>query len=176
MSSAPGVELERSIDSIQIGARHRTDLGDLESLAESIRQHGLLQPITVTPEGLLVCGRRRLEALRLLGMRKVNVWVRAGISGRLTELLAEQDENTLHKGLTLTETATLYAECKKLLSEDASRRQKASRFGSPSTPGMDGAVTVTAPQTTPAGDARVQAAVITTGKQARQLDSAGGSR
>ena len=57
-----GIELERTVESIQVGHRHRADLGDIEALAASIQEHGLLQPITVTPEGVLVCGRRRLAS------------------------------------------------------------------------------------------------------------------
>ena len=39
------IELERAVDSIIVGARHRHDHGDLTPLVESIRRHGLLQPI-----------------------------------------------------------------------------------------------------------------------------------
>ena len=131
MSTSPGhIELDRSTDSIRIGSRHRADLGDIDALAASIEKYGLLQPITVTPDGALVCGARRLAALRQLGVKKTGVWVRTGISDRLTQLLAEQDENTLHKTLNPTEAATLYREVKVLLAEDARRRQEASRFGS----------------------------------------------
>lgn len=64
-----GIELERTVGSIQVGTRHRTDLGDIDTLAASIREHGLLQPITVAIDGVLVCGRRRLAAIRQLGWR-----------------------------------------------------------------------------------------------------------
>ena len=46
----------------------------LQELADSIRQHGILQPLTVrkTAEGLeLVAGERRLRAARLAGLREV---------------------------------------------------------------------------------------------------------
>ena len=39
---------------------------------------GMLQPITISPDGTLICGARRLEAAKRLGMRHVNVWVRVG--------------------------------------------------------------------------------------------------
>jgi ParB family chromosome partitioning protein len=167
MVSTPGhIELERSIDSIRIGSRHRTDLGDIDALAASIEKQGLLQPITVTPDGTLVCGARRLAALRQLGKRKLSVWVRSGISDRLTQLLAEQDDNALHKPLSPTEAATLYREVKMLLTEDAQRRQEASRFGSEQgKPRSDGAATVAAPLTSLDGYARAQAALIVTGKR-----------
>ena len=52
---------------------------------ESIERIGLLQPITITPEGVLVCGWRRLEAVRRLGWRSMKVWVRSGISDKLSQ-------------------------------------------------------------------------------------------
>ncbi|GAB3129100.1 ParB N-terminal domain-containing protein [Glaciibacter psychrotolerans] len=167
MTSTPGhIELERAIDSIRIGSRHRTDLGDIDALAASIERQGLLQPITVTPDGILVCGARRLAALRQLGVRKLNVWVRSGISDRLTQLLAEQDDNALHKALSPTEAATLYREVKVLLSEDARHRQEASRFGAEQQSHLsDGAATVAAPVALLDGYARAQAALLVTGRR-----------
>jgi ParB family chromosome partitioning protein len=167
MNSTSGhIELERSIDSIRIGSRHRTDFGDIDALAASIEKQGLLQPITVTPDGTLVCGARRLAALRQLGVRKLNVWVRSGISDRLTQLLAEQDDNALHQSLSPTEAATLYREVKILLAEDAQRRQEASRFGSDQEKSRsDGAATVAAPLTSLDGYARAQAALLVTGRR-----------
>ncbi|SDS83790.1 ParB N-terminal domain-containing protein [Microterricola viridarii] len=167
MTSTPGhIELERSIDSIRIGARHRTDLGDIDALAASIERQGLLQPITVTPDGILVCGARRLAALRQLGVRKLNVWVRSGISDRLTQLLAEQDDNALHKSLSPTEAATLYREVKALLAEEARHRQESSRFGAaPENRRSGGAATVAAPVTLLDGYARAQAALLVTGRR-----------
>ncbi|KAE8765395.1 ParB N-terminal domain-containing protein [Georgenia thermotolerans] len=120
---------EMLVEVIQVGIRHRQDLGDLQPLMDSITRLGLLQPITVTPSGLLVCGRRRLEAIRKLRWRTTRVWVRSNISDTLTSLLAQQDENALRKPLSPLEAATLYRELKEHLAEDARRRQEASRFG-----------------------------------------------
>lgn len=120
MSAPAGyIELERAVDSILIGRRHRTDLGDIEALAASIDRDGLLQPPTITPDGALVCGLRRLAAIKKLGWRRVSVWVRSGISDRLGHLLAEQGDNQLHKPLTPIEAAELYRELKTLMAEDA---------------------------------------------------------
>ena len=156
------IELERSIDSIRIGSRHRTDLGDIDALAASIERQGLLQPITVTPDGTLICGARRLAALRQLGVRKLNVWVRSGISDHLAQLLAEQDDNALHKAFAPTEAAALYREVKMLLAEDAQRRQAATRFGSEK-PRSDGGATVAQPQQN--DRVRAQAALLVTGRR-----------
>lgn len=67
MSDKGHIELERQIDSITVGVRHRKDPGDLNALMKSIEEVGLLQPVTITPDGVLICGWRRLEALRRLG-------------------------------------------------------------------------------------------------------------
>ncbi|MEE8869871.1 MAG: ParB N-terminal domain-containing protein [Acidipropionibacterium acidipropionici] len=167
------IELERAVSSIRIGNRHRTDLGDIDALAASIARNGLLQPPTITPDGVLVCGRRRLAAIQQLGWRTVNVWVRQGISDRLGHLLAEQDDNLLHKDLTPLEAASLYRELKTLLAEDAARRQEASRFTSDHQPAgcQDGGGKFPAPPPTPAGEARQQAAAMIPGAASyRTLD------
>jgi len=54
---------------------------ELEELAASIREHGVLQPLVVTPASdgdgyLLIAGGRRLEAARMVGLETVPVVVR----------------------------------------------------------------------------------------------------
>jgi len=54
---------------------------ELEELAASIREHGILQPLVVTPASdgdgyLLIAGERRLEAARMIGLETVPVVVR----------------------------------------------------------------------------------------------------
>jgi ParB family transcriptional regulator, chromosome partitioning protein len=66
-----------SVDEIRVGRRHRRDLGDVDALAASMRELGLLHPIVVTPDGLLLCGERRLCAARLLGWNKIPVTIRS---------------------------------------------------------------------------------------------------
>lgn len=164
MSTTAGrIELERAVDSIIIGRRHRTDLGDLDALAASIEREGLLQPPTVTPDGVLVCGRRRLAAIKQLGWRTVNVWVRSGISDRLGQLMSERDDNILHKPLTKQEASALYRELKQVMAEDAARRKAATQFSAENQPGGDGPANVAGPSTA-LGDARRQAAQMVTGR------------
>ena len=104
------IELEWSLDAIRTGYRHRQEQGDIPALAESIRRQGFLHPLTITPEGLLICGGRRYLAAKYLGLKTVNVWVRSGISDKLSLLLAEQDENQLRLDYTELEKAALYRE------------------------------------------------------------------
>jgi ParB family chromosome partitioning protein len=166
MSDSKGhIELERKLDSITVGVRHRKDPGDIEALMRSIEEIGLLQPITITPDGVLVCGWRRLEAVRRLGWRTLKVWVRSGISDELSRLLAQQDENALRKPLTELEAAHLHRELTELLHEDAAHRQQATRFGTGQDPADSGGESGAAPGAAPrgSGDARRQAAEAITG-------------
>lgn len=160
------IALNRALDAITVGHRHRTDLGDIEQLAESIRRDGLLQPIAITPDGVLLSGRRRLAALQRLGQKKVPVWVVDGVSDKLTALLAEQADQVHHKPLTETEKATLYRELKQILAEDAVRRQEATRFGAEVADfaGNSGGA-VTAPPSIGPGKTREQSAVMVTGRK-----------
>jgi len=63
------------ISKITIGPRCRKDLGDIQALAKSISEIGLLHPIVVTPQFELIAGRRRLEAMKLLGREKIPVTI-----------------------------------------------------------------------------------------------------
>ncbi len=146
------------VDSIIVGTRHRADLGDIDALAASIEREGLLQPLTVTIDGVLVCGARRLAAIKKLRWRTVSVWVRSGLSDRLGQLLGEQDDNMLHKPLTQLEAAALYRELKQEMAEDAARRQAATRFTSDHQPGSDGGGQCPPPSTGQLGKTREQAA------------------
>ena len=155
------IELARAVASIHVGHRFRTDLGDLDELVASIQLMGLLQPITISPDGTLICGVRRYAAVVELGWKTVSVWVRSGISTDLQRLLAEQHENTMRKSLTPTEAARLYAELKKLYQEDAARRKQVTQFGGGTGSLMHGPADSAGPR----GDARVQAAKAITGKR-----------
>ena len=155
------IELARAVASIQVGHRFRADLGDLDKLVASIQMMGLLQPITISPDGTLLCGVRRYAAVVELGWKTVSVWVRSGISTDLERLFAEQHENTMRKSLTPTEAARLYAELKKLYQEDAARRKQVTQFGG----GTGGLMGGPADSAGPRGDARVQAAKAITGKR-----------
>ena len=63
------------IDVIQIGERFREDYGDVESLAQSIKSEGLINPITVDTESNLLAGGRRLEACKLLGWDSIDATI-----------------------------------------------------------------------------------------------------
>lgn len=64
------------IPQIIVGDRHRKDMGDIDALAGSIADLGLLQPIGVAPDNTLIFGERRLRACRdVLGLTEIEVRV-----------------------------------------------------------------------------------------------------
>lgn len=58
---------EMNISGIKIGKRFREDVGDVFSLANSIKDIGLLHPVVVTHEYELIAGYRRIAAFKKLG-------------------------------------------------------------------------------------------------------------
>ena len=63
------------VDEVMVPPRYRKDMGDIDALAKSIAEIGLLQPIVITPDKRLVCGARRLEAYRRLGLAYIEAHV-----------------------------------------------------------------------------------------------------
>ena len=92
------------IADIKIGKRHRKDMGDLTSLAESIRQIGLLQPIGVTDKFRLVFGERRLRAQRDI-LKKKSILAR--IVNVSSIVSGEYAENEIRKDFTPSERVAI---------------------------------------------------------------------
>ena len=51
--------------------RFRKELGDIKSLAESIKEVGLLHPIVISEKNELIAGYRRVKAFELLGLTEI---------------------------------------------------------------------------------------------------------
>ena len=95
----PGPQLlHLDIGRIEIRRRVRSDLGDLAILEDSIRKLGLLFPILVDQNHVLLSGLRRLEACRRLGLRQVPVLV-AQLPSNTSILDVECQENVCRKDL-----------------------------------------------------------------------------
>lgn len=92
--------IEVKISDIKIGNRHRKDMGDLKSLAESIEEVGLLHPIGITPDNELIFGERRLRAYRDT-MKRETIPVR--IVKLNSVLLGQIAETIVRKDFTITE-------------------------------------------------------------------------
>jgi tRNA1(Val) A37 N6-methylase TrmN6 len=111
------------IADIKAGKRYRRDFGDLDALAARIAG-GLLQPIAVTPDGILVVGARRLEAAKKLGWETIAVHVVTELDDALALLKAERDENTCRKDFTITEKVALGQALEDLERRQAKQRQR----------------------------------------------------
>ena len=101
------------IKSIRIKRRIRRDLGDIEGLAESLSRFGQLHPIVITRKKVLVSGRRRLEAARILGWTTIEaITIASRDSAQLLEL--ELDENVQRYQLTRDEVEDTLARLERL--------------------------------------------------------------
>lgn len=89
--------------------RKRFDEDDLNDLAASISEHGVVQPIIVTPyKGgyQIVAGERRFRASKLIGLDKIPALVRTLTDQHKLEI--SLIENLQRKDLNVMETATAY--------------------------------------------------------------------
>ena len=103
--------------------REKFDLDELENLAASIREHGVIQPLIVSPgkNGIyvLIAGERRLQAARKAGLGTVPVVIRHATDQQLLELALI--ENVQRADLNAIEEAEAYQHLEKefKLSHDA---------------------------------------------------------
>lgn len=89
--------------------RRHFDEEALDELAVSIREHGILQPLVVTPKGVkfeIVAGERRWRAAQRAGLEKVPAIVRTLTNQHKLELALI--ENLQRQDLNALETATAY--------------------------------------------------------------------
>jgi ParB-like chromosome segregation protein Spo0J len=86
------------VSSILVGNRKRhTNADKVAALADSIKQVGLLNPLTITQDGRLIAGLHRLEAVQSLGWLEVPVYIVT--LDELQAELAEIDENLVRHQL-----------------------------------------------------------------------------
>jgi site-specific DNA-methyltransferase (adenine-specific) len=119
--------MKLGVSDIVVGKRFRKDMGDLDALAASIADLGLLQPLVVRrSDRQLIAGRRRLEAVKRLGWDQVPVYLVAGLDETLVALRAERDENTCRKDFLPTERAQLE---RALLPQERAKAQERQKSG-----------------------------------------------
>ena len=102
------------IDDIKIKKRVRCDLGDLETLKDSLKQYGLMNPITLNSKYELVAGERRLEAAKSLGWERINAIVLDKNVDKLHQLEMELEENNQRKEFTDDELLEGYKRLERL--------------------------------------------------------------
>lgn len=90
------------IGKIQIKEGRRSlDAGHVKELADSIRELGLLNPLTIDRDYVLIAGLHRLEAVKALGWEDVECTV-SSLEGLAAEL-AEIDENIVRSDISTLE-------------------------------------------------------------------------
>ena len=98
--------MQINIDRIQVNSGRREALPDaVRELADSIKAVGLLNPITVDRDYILIAGLHRLEAAKLLGWAEIECNV-SSLEGLQAEL-AEIDENFVRSDLETVEFGKL---------------------------------------------------------------------
>lgn len=110
---------------IKVGDRIREDFGNIDKLAENIKEHGLINPITVTPQYELIAGERRLRALKKLGYKQVEVNVIA-VEDAEQQLRLEISENTARKNFTPEEILIYGRQLERIESAKANERKLSS--------------------------------------------------
>lgn len=118
------------LEKIRIADRIRKDNGDIDALAESIRERGLINPITVmeTSDGsyALIAGLRRLEAVRRLQQDEISATVLSPLEAD-EALMLEYAENEERKSFTVTERLAYAERIKAIEREKANQRMKAGK-------------------------------------------------
>jgi ParB family chromosome partitioning protein len=103
------IELER-VEPNPFQPRREFSGQELEELAQSIREHGVLQPVVVRPAGTgyeLIAGERRLRAAKLAGKSRIPVLVREASDDQMTALALI--ENIQRQDLNPMEEAVAYS-------------------------------------------------------------------
>ena len=115
-------------------ARTNFDPQKLEELADSIKQHGLAQPLIVTPSPIpgeyeLIAGERRLRACQIAGLKEINVVIRKASEKErfmlsMVENIQREDLNPMEEAHAYRRIASEYSlkqeEIAKLLGKDRS--------------------------------------------------------
>lgn len=105
--------MQISLDDIRVKHRVREEPEDIDQLMDSIKRYGLLNPITVNSDYVLIAGRRRLEAARRLGWHMISARVIEN-TDTITELEMEIEENTQRSDFSETELLGAYKRLQRL--------------------------------------------------------------
>lgn len=91
------------IEKIKIKDRIRKDFGNIQELADDIKENGLINPPVITPDTYeLITGERRIRAMKLLGYKQIEVRPMA-VKDAEHQLNLEISENEARKDFSKTE-------------------------------------------------------------------------
>jgi ParB family chromosome partitioning protein len=115
------INMKIAIKNIIVKNRIRRELGDIEALAESLKQYGQISPVVINGKNILIAGGRRLEAAKLLGWQEINAVI-IETSDKLEQLELEVEENKHRKDFNEKETADALRKIKKMKNPNIFRR------------------------------------------------------
>ena len=121
------------ISEVQVAERIRKDNSGLDELAGDIREHGLINPITVMEQSeggyVLIAGLRRLKAMERMGAKEIRATVMTALEAD-EMLMLEIAENEQRKEFTVSEKLAFAEKLKAVEAEKAKQRQirKSSNF------------------------------------------------
>ena len=92
--------MQIQIEDIKIPDRVRKDVGNIDSLAESLKRSGQITPISVTHDMTLVAGFRRVTAAKQLDWKTIEANIVEGTSDEARLLEIEREESVYRKDST----------------------------------------------------------------------------
>lgn len=123
------------VSKVKVADRIRKDFGNIEELANDIKENGLINPPVVTPDFELIAGERRLRACKHLGYDQIEVRVMT-VKDALHQLKLEISENENRKDFSFTEKMEWAEKLKKEYSKIAQQNKKSTQFGSTVRPNL----------------------------------------
>ena len=113
-----------NIGKVTVGKRIRKDYGDILSLADDIKDRGLINPPVVTPDYELIAGERRLRALKKLDYKQIEVRVMS-VEDYEHQLKIEISENEERKEFTYSEKMDYAKQLERIEAKKARDRKHA---------------------------------------------------
>lgn len=115
------------IKKIKIKDRIRKDFGNIQELADDIRENGLINPPVITPDTYeLITGERRIRAMKLLGYQQIEVRPMA-VKDAEHQLNLEISENEARKDFSKAERIDYARRLERIESLKAEKRMKAGK-------------------------------------------------
>ncbi|WP_105303077.1 ParB/RepB/Spo0J family partition protein [Anaerolactibacter massiliensis] len=114
------------IDEIIVKDRIRKDTGGMMELINDIKANGLINPVTINTDHVLLAGYRRLTACKALGMEDIPVHM-VSTESEEQDLKVEISENEIRKEFTMTERLDYARRLQRIESIKAEERMKAGK-------------------------------------------------
>lgn len=115
------------IEKIKIKDRIRKDFGNIQELADDIKENGLINPPVITPDTYeLITGERRIRAMKLLGYEQIEVRPMA-VKDAEHQLNLEISENEARKDFSKAERIDYARRLERIESLKAEKRMKAGK-------------------------------------------------